>query len=112
MGDVRVLVFRPVGCVCGSRWSHGRAHAVECYGWRVVVRAVVPVGRIGYRVEVFLSQPARLSAAARLPLYAYYLSCARVRRALRVCSCYAGSCRKDVNKVARRLWVFAREGMR
>ena len=55
MGDCRVLVFRPVGCVCGSRRVDGCAHVVECCVGRVVVRAAVPVGWAGYRVEVFLA---------------------------------------------------------
>ena len=55
MGDCRLTVFRPVGCVRCARWSHGCAHAVECRSGRVVVRAAVPVGRVGDRVAVFLA---------------------------------------------------------
>lgn len=48
------------------------------FGYAVLLGVVAWAG---CRVEVFLSQPARLSAAARRPLYVCYLSCARVRRA-------------------------------
>ena len=55
LGDGCVLVFRPVGRVCCARWSHSRARVVECRGWRVGVRAAVPVGQPGCRAAVFLT---------------------------------------------------------
>jgi len=41
--------------VARARRVDGCAHVVECGVGRVVVRAAVPVGWAGYRVEVFLT---------------------------------------------------------
>ena len=79
------------------------------FGYAVLLGVVAWAG---CRVEVFLSQPARLSAAARRPLYVCYLSCARVRRAGCDSLVLWLFLLERCNDVGRRLWVFAREGMR